>query len=172
MAADKMKFIPELYAPVEATQSLKIEATDLISWDLTSRQTCDLELLMNGGFYPLKGFLGKKDYINVVENMRLADGTLWPIPITLDVSKNFSDELKTGQKIALRDQEGVILATLEISDIYIPNKEKEAKNVYGEDDQAHPAVNYLYNTVFIKVEKTTTDNVWYGVRKEGRKVSN
>tara|TARA_B110000208_G_scaffold132571_1_gene160559 strand:- start:2821 stop:4329 length:1509 start_codon:yes stop_codon:yes gene_type:complete len=78
--------------------------------------------------------------------MRLADGTLWPIPITLDVSKSFSDELKTGQKIALRDQEGVILATLEISDIYIPNKEKEAKNVYGEDDQAHPAVNYLYNT--------------------------
>ena len=146
MAADKMKFIPELYAPVEATQSLKIEATDLISWDLTSRQTCDLELLMNGGFYPLKGFLGKKDYINVVENMRLADGTLWPIPITLDVSKSFSEKLKTGQKIALRDQEGVILATLEISDIYIPDKKKEAENVYGEDDQAHPAVNDLFNT--------------------------
>tara|TARA_B110000238_G_scaffold65567_1_gene72021 strand:+ start:95 stop:1819 length:1725 start_codon:yes stop_codon:yes gene_type:complete len=146
MPADKIKSIPELYAPFDTAKALKIEATDLISWDLTSRQTCDLELLMNGGFYPLQGFLGKKDYINVVENMRLADGTLWPIPITLDVSKSFSDELKTGQKIALRDQEGVILATLEISDIYIPNKEKEAKNVYGEDDQAHPAVNYLYNT--------------------------
>ena len=146
MSADKIKSIPELYAPFDTAKALKIEATDLISWDLTSRQTCDLELLMNGGFYPLQGFLGKKDYINVVENMRLADGTLWPIPITLDVSKSFSDELKTGQKIALRDQEGVILATLEISDIYIPNKEKEAKNVYGEDDQAHPAVNYLYNT--------------------------
>jgi sulfate adenylyltransferase len=146
MAADKIKSIPELYAPFDTAKALKIEATDLISWDLTSRQTCDLELLMNGGFYPLQGFLGKKDYINVVKNMRLADGTLWPIPITLDVSKSFSDELKTGQKIALRDQEGVILATLEISDIYIPNKEKEAKNVYGEDDQAHPAVNYLYNT--------------------------
>ncbi|MEZ8006827.1 MAG: bifunctional sulfate adenylyltransferase/adenylylsulfate kinase [Amylibacter sp.] len=146
MPADKIKSIPELYAPFDTAKALKIEATDLISWDLTSRQTCDLELLMNGGFYPLQGFLGKKDYINVVKNMRLADGTLWPIPITLDVSKSFSDELKTGQKIALRDQEGVILATLEISDIYIPNKEKEAKNVYGEDDQAHPAVNYLYNT--------------------------
>jgi sulfate adenylyltransferase len=146
MPAEKIKSIPELYAPFDTAKALKIEATDLISWDLTSRQTCDLELLMNGGFYPLQGFLGKKDYINVVKNMRLADGTLWPIPITLDVSKSFSDELKTGQKIALRDQEGVILATLEISDIYIPNKEKEAKNVYGEDDQAHPAVNYLYNT--------------------------
>ena len=146
MPTDKIKSIPELYAPFDTAKALKIEATDLISWDLTSRQTCDLELLMNGGFYPLQGFLGKKDYINVVKNMRLADGTLWPIPITLDVSKSFSDELKTGQKIALRDQEGVILATLEISDIYIPNKEKEAKNVYGEDDQAHPAVNYLYNT--------------------------
>lgn len=146
MPADKIKSIPELYAPFDTAKALKIEATDLISWDLTSRQTCDLELLMNGGFYPLQGFLGKKDYINVVKNMRLADGTLWPIPITLDVSKSFSDELKTGQKIALRDQEGVILATLEISDIYIPNKKKEAKNVYGEDDQAHPAVNYLYNT--------------------------
>lgn len=56
MPADKIKSIPELYAPFDTAKALKIEATDLISWDLTSRQTCDLELLMNGGFYPLQGF--------------------------------------------------------------------------------------------------------------------
>ena len=78
--------IPELFAAENEVKRLKLEATDLVSWDLTPRQICDLELLMNGGFYPLNGFLGQKDYNSVVENMRMADGNLWPIPINLDVS--------------------------------------------------------------------------------------
>lgn len=146
MTADNLLPVPELYAPFDAADALKAEAAQLPSWDLTPRQICDLELLMNGGFYPLAGFLGKDDYTSVVENMRLADGTLWSMPITLDVGQDFADSLGTGQKIALRDLEGVILAILDVSDIYAPDKPKEAELVFGADDSAHPAVNYLHNT--------------------------
>jgi sulfate adenylyltransferase len=104
--------IPELYVSSDSAQKLKLEAGNLPSWDLTARQVCDLELLMNGGFHPLKGFMGQADYDGVVANMRTADGTLWPMPITLDVSEAFADKVEPGQDIALRDAEGVILAIL------------------------------------------------------------
>ena len=138
--------IPELYVSHEIAQKLKVEAADLISWDLTPRQICDLELLMNGGFNPLKGFLSEADYNSVVETMRLEDGSLWPMPITLDVGEAFAEKLNIGQDIALRDQEGVILATMTVTDRWMPDKAKEAKLVFGADDLAHPAVNYLHNT--------------------------
>ena len=138
--------IPELYVSHESAQKLKVEAADLISWDLTPRQICDLELLMNGGFNPLIGFLSEADYNSVVETMRLEDGSLWPMPITLDVGEAFAEKLNIGQNIALRDQEGVILATMTVTDRWMPDKAKEAKLVFGADDLAHPAVNYLHNT--------------------------
>lgn len=145
MTAENLLPVPELYAPFNEADALKQEAGGLPSWDLTHRQLCDLELLMNGGFYPLTGFLGQADYTSVVENMRLTDGTLWPMPITLDVSQNFADTLKTGNRIALRDMEGVILAILDISDIYTPDKGKEAELVFGTNDAMHPAVHYVHN---------------------------
>ncbi len=138
--------IPELYVSYDSAQKLKVEAGQLPSWDLTPRQICDLELLMNGGFHPLKGFMGQADYDGVVANMRTANGALFPIPITLDVSEAFADKVEPGQDIALRDQEGVILAILSISDKWVPNKSVEAEKVFGADDLAHPAVNYLHNT--------------------------
>ncbi|MEL6103135.1 MAG: adenylyltransferase, partial [Pseudomonadota bacterium] len=138
--------VPELYVSYESAQKLKVEAADLVSWDLTPRQICDLELLMNGGFAPLKGFLTEADYNGVVDNMRLADGGLWPMPITLDVGEDFAENLEIGQDIALRDQEGVILATMTVTDRWTPDKSKEAEKVFGADDSAHPAVNYLHNT--------------------------
>ncbi|RYH01437.1 bifunctional sulfate adenylyltransferase/adenylylsulfate kinase [Salipiger sp. IMCC34102] len=137
--------IPELYVSHDSAQKMKHDAGELVSHDLTPRQICDLELLMNGGFNPLKGFLSEKDYDGVVENMRLADGTLWPMPITLDVSEDFAAGIETGQDIALRDQEGVILATMTVTDKWEPNKAREAEKVFGADDDAHPAVNYLHN---------------------------
>ncbi|WP_430449361.1 bifunctional sulfate adenylyltransferase/adenylylsulfate kinase [Rhodophyticola sp.] len=137
--------IPELFVSYESALKLKNEAADLPSWDMTPRQICDLELLMNGGFSPLKGFLTEEDYTSVVETMRLADGTLWPMPITLDVSQGFADGIEPGQDIALRDQEGVILAILSVGDKYTPDKAREAEMVFGADDIAHPAVNYLHN---------------------------
>ena len=137
--------VPELYVSYDSAQKIKMEAAELVSWDLTPRQICDLELLMNGGFNPLKGFLSQADYNCVVENMRLADDALWPIPITLDVSQGFADSVELGQDIALRDQEGVILATITVTDSWLPNKAREAEMVFGSDDLAHPAVNYLHN---------------------------
>ena len=137
--------IPELFVSNESSNKFKLEAADLTSHVLTPRQICDIELLMNGGFYPLKGFLTQADYEGVVENMRLSDGTLWPMPITLDVTSSFSENIELGQDIALRDQEGVILAIMTITDKWYPNKVLEAEKVFGADDSAHPAVNYLHN---------------------------
>jgi len=137
--------IPELYVSAESAAKLKAEAGDMPSWDLTKRQICDLELLMNGGFAPLTGFHSKDDYNGVVDAMRLADGRLWPIPITLDVSETFAEMAEPGQDIALRDPEGVILAILSVSDRWTPDKTREAEMVFGADDVAHPAVHYLRN---------------------------
>ncbi|WP_411839426.1 bifunctional sulfate adenylyltransferase/adenylylsulfate kinase [Paracoccus sp. ME4] len=137
--------IPELYVSEAAAASLKDDAGTMPSWDLTPRQICDLELLMNGGFNPLKGFLTQADYDGVVEEMRLSSGALWPMPITLDVSEAFAGGLEPGTDIALRDQEGVILAVMSVTDKWVPNKSREAEKVFGADDLAHPAVNYLHN---------------------------
>ncbi len=137
--------IPELFVSYDSAQKLKVEAADLPSHDLTPRQICDLELLMNGGFNPLKGFLGEADYNSVVEDMRLSDGSLWPMPITLDVSEEFANGLELGEDIALRDQEGVILGTMTVTDRWTPDKAREAERVFGANDDAHPAVNYLHN---------------------------
>ena len=126
--------IPELYVSYDSAEKLKVEAGNFKSLDLTPRQICDLELLMNGGFAPLKGFLTEEDYNGVVENMRTADGTLWPMPITLDVSEKFAETLEIGEDIALRDQEGVILATMTVTDRWEPNKSLEAEKVFGADD--------------------------------------
>ncbi|MCA3486142.1 MAG: bifunctional sulfate adenylyltransferase/adenylylsulfate kinase [Rhodobacter sp.] len=137
--------VPELYVSSDSAAKLKVAAGSLPSWDLTARQVCDLELLMNGGFHPLRGFQSEADYTGTVETMRTSDGTLWPIPVTLDVSESFAAGVEPGQDIALRDQEGVILAILSITDKWVPNKANEALKVFGANDPAHPAVNYLHN---------------------------
>lgn len=126
-------------------EQLKARAQTLPSWNLTARQLCDLELLMNGGFSPLTGFLGRPDYDAVVEFMRLADGTLWPIPVTLDVDEDFGAGLAPGDAICLRDPEGLALAVMEISDHWRPDLSREAERVFGTLDSLHPAVDTLLN---------------------------
>lgn len=146
MPTSNLSPIAELYAPTDSVSKLKRDAAELPSWDLTARQLCDLELLLNGGFNPLTGFLSQADYNSVLDNMRLENGALWPMPINLDVSKEFADSIDEGKDIALRDPEGVIIATLSISDKWTPDKSREATAVFGADDIAHPAVNYLHNS--------------------------
>ena len=121
------------------------ESLSLKSLTLNDRQICDIEMLLNGGFSPLRGFLGQSDYDSVVDNNRLSDGTVWPIPITLDVSEEFGKELNTGDIIVLRDHEGVALGVLNISDKWTPDLSKEAEMVYMTTDIIHPAVDYLIN---------------------------
>lgn len=138
--------LKELYLPASEARAETRRAAEYPSWDLSQRQLCDVELLLNGGFSPLEGFMGQADYDRVVEEMRLADGTLWPMPITLDVSEAFAASLVPGQRIALRDPEGVIIAVLDVADIWVPDKHREAELVFGADDVAHPAVAYLHQT--------------------------
>jgi len=110
------------------------------SWDLTPRQLCDLELLANGGFSPLTGFMTRRDYDRVCEEMRLADGTLWPMPITLDVPEAFAQGLEPRGAIALRDPEGVMLAILHVEDVWTPDRDAEARRVFGSNSKEHPGV--------------------------------
>ncbi|BGP25190.1 ATP sulfate adenylyltransferase [Rhodotorula toruloides] len=135
-------------APIR--QQLVHESETLPDIRLTERQLCDLELIMNGGFSPLEGFMGEEDYESVVETLRLTNGALFSMPITLDVSKEQIDSLKLapGARVTLRDsRDESPLAILTISSIYQPNKSNEAYKVFGADDQAHPAVHYLHNSV-------------------------
>ncbi len=137
--------VPELYAAPNERAELLEKIKDMQSVDLSARQLCDLELLMNGGFAPLTGFLGQADYDGVVENMRLASGALWPMPITLDVTEKVAESLVMGEQIVLRDPEGVPLAVMDVEEMYTPDKDREAEMVYGANDMAHPAVRYLHN---------------------------
>jgi sulfate adenylyltransferase len=124
---------------------LYTQSTDqLISLSLTQRQICDLELIFNGGFYPLNNFMNQENYEHVLDHMRLSDGTLWPIPITLDVSLQFAETIKMGQHIALRHPEGLLLGVLAIDHLWKINKTKEAKAIYDTEDSHHPGVFYLY----------------------------
>ncbi|MHB8404746.1 MAG: bifunctional sulfate adenylyltransferase/adenylylsulfate kinase [Gammaproteobacteria bacterium] len=132
-----------LYLPKTDTERMKIHAKDYLSWDLTARQLCDLELLLDGGFSPLEGFLGRADYEQVVDTMRLTDGRLWPMPVTLDVTREFAGKLTRGKKIVLRDAEGVPLAILTVEDVWEPDLRHEARMVFGTEDEVHPGVAFL-----------------------------
>lgn len=127
------------------TEQLRAEAVQLTSLDLNVRQLHDLESLLNRGCYPLSGYLDRVDYEHVVSDMRLADGTVWPMPMCLDVSESVAAKLKAGQRLALNDAEGFLLALLTVTDVWRPDKKKEALAVYGTtDSQAHPGVKALH----------------------------
>ncbi len=135
--------LSELIANDERREELKTASRDWPSWDLMPRQLCDLELLMNGGFSPLRGFLGESEYDSVCADMRLSDTTLWPVPITLDLPEAVAKELGKGQRLALRDPEGVMLAALTVDDVFEPDREREAQMVFGTTNSEHPGVAHL-----------------------------
>ncbi len=135
-----------LIAASEKARELKAHSREWPSWDLTARQICDLELLMSGGFSPLRGFMTRPDYEGVCHNMKTVSGVLWPIPITLDVTEEFAKPLKPGSsKVALRDPEGVMLAVLHVEEVWQPDLKAEAKAVFNTVSPAHPGVDYLLN---------------------------
>jgi len=105
----------------------KIESNNYKSWVLTDRQICDLELIMDGSFTPLLGFLNEDDYQNVLNNMKLGDGSVWPIPINLDVDDEFIQSISNESSITLRDKEGFAIAILDIESKWKPNKDLNPK---------------------------------------------
>jgi len=129
----------------ERCRLLKDLSLSLPDISLNERHLCDLELLATGVFSPLDQFMTRSDYESVLDRMRLQDGTLWPVPITLDVSETTAKSLEIGQSVTLRDPEGFLLAIMHIEDIWPVDREKEARNVYGTTDSYHPGVNYLYH---------------------------
>jgi sulfate adenylyltransferase len=126
-------------------KKLKIDASKYRSWVLRDRQICDLEMILNGGFAPLNGFLNKDDYENVLYEMRLSDGSVWPMPITLDVNQEFSKLISIGDRITLKDKEGFSIAILEVEDNWEPDLLKESELVFGTKDLSHPSADYLQN---------------------------
>ena len=128
----------------EAAQTLRERAQSLTKIHLAERRLSDLELIGNGAFSPLQGFMGRADYDNVVVNKRLANGLPWTIPITLAVSADEADALSIGESIALVDKFEQILAVMDLEEIYRYNREREARLVYRTTEDAHPGVRALY----------------------------
>ncbi|PLR69690.1 sulfate adenylyltransferase [Bacillus sp. UMB0893] len=134
----------QAYYPEEQSQEIHKEI------EIDAMALSDLELIGIGAYSPLEGFLTKKDYEQVVENMRLASGTVWSIPITLPVSRETSKQLISGEKVKL-NYKGEIYGLIQVEDVYEPDKEKEAINVYGTSDIAHPGVKKMHerNEVYV-----------------------
>lgn len=129
-------------------ECIKRESLRLKSINLSPGQLCDLELLLNRAYYPLEGYLGREDCENVLREMRLRDGSFWPLPLALDVPEALGRALKPGEMLALRDGEGFMLALLRVEDVWESDMEREAKLLFGTSDRsAHPGVQRFFNTV-------------------------
>ena len=120
------------------------DAADLPSVEITPVQQSDLFCIATGVLSPLDGFVGRDDYESIVERMRLANGLVWSIPVTLAVDSAAARTLPERGDVALKDQSGAIVATLDIREKYTYDKRREATNVYRTDDSAHPGVARLY----------------------------
>lgn len=137
----------DLMASDERADEIRAQSRDWPSLDLGPRQLCDLELLLNGGYSPLQGYMGPVDHGRVCSESQLGNGVLWPLPVTLDVSMETAECLAPGAYLALRDAEGVMLAALEIDEIWRPDREAEVQAVFGTDDRTHPGVaQHLHRT--------------------------
>ncbi|MDE0615795.1 MAG: bifunctional sulfate adenylyltransferase/adenylylsulfate kinase [bacterium] len=133
----------DLMVDSATAEQLKADSRDLPSFTLQPRHLCDLELLLNGGFSPLRGFMGQADYDRVCSEMRLVDGTLWPMPITLDMDAKTAEAAQDAGRLALRDVEGVMLAVLTVSDVWRPDTMAEGEAVFASSDPDHPGVGHL-----------------------------
>jgi sulfate adenylyltransferase len=132
------RFVPDAEAA-----SLAARADKLVTITLDARERADLELIATGAASPLTGFLGSADYESVLSRMRLADGTVWPLPFTLAVDDALRAHLEPGQDAALEDASGHIWGTIRVSEIYRRNAGEEVLQVYRTEDPAHPGVAYL-----------------------------
>ena len=128
----------DLVAKGKEREALLAEANTLPSLQISDRSVHDLELLATGAFSPLRGFMGQADYEGVLKDMRLADGTLWPLPITLPVADNAP--VQPGASVALRNSKNDLLAVMRVAEVYPWEFEREATFIAGKPDPRHPLV--------------------------------
>lgn len=124
---------------------LKELALHMPDISLNKRQLCDFELLSTGAFFPLKGFMVRADYESVLDRLRLQDGTLWPIPICLDITEAQAENLEVGNSVTIRDPEGFQLGMMHVEDIWPVDAETCTLKLYGTTDKTHPGVDDLIN---------------------------
>lgn len=117
---------------------------ELPSITLDHRQASDLEMIGNGAFSPIEGFMGEEDHASVIKSMKLADGTAWPIPITLSVTEDKSNSLPEEGAIALENSQGTLLAILHLKERHRIDKEHHAQEVFKTKEAEHPGVNNMY----------------------------
>jgi sulfate adenylyltransferase len=122
---------------------LRVRASALPRIALDARERADLELIATGAASPLTGFLGARDYRRVVSELRLEDGTVWPLPLTLAVDPETRATLRVGGEAALHDAAGRLWGTIAVEEIHERDPLDEARGVYGTDDASHPGVAYL-----------------------------
>ncbi|HZN70017.1 MAG TPA: sulfate adenylyltransferase [Tepidisphaeraceae bacterium] len=136
------KLVNRVLSP-EAAQESTRAASSLTSITLSAREQGDLEMIAIGAFSPLTGFQGRSDFTSVCKDMRLANGTVWPIPVTLSPPDDVSAKVKEGQKVALKDEDGTLLAVMTVQEKYPHDKKLEIPNVYRTEDDAHPGVSII-----------------------------
>ena len=129
---------PLLLPEAERAETLKY-AEQLKQVSMTSRETSDVIMFAMGAYTPLDGFMGEKDWRGCCEDMKLADGLFWPIPVTLAADKDLADSIEAGEEVALVDTDsGEIMAVMTVREKYAIDKELECKKVYGTTDAEHP----------------------------------
>lgn len=125
-------------------ESLLRAAETLPTVTINARAEADLELIATGALSPLEGFLGEADYLSVRDNLRLASGLVWSIPVTLSATAEERAKLTVGHDVALRTRDGRLVAVLHLAEIYTYDKQREAEAVYGTAEEKHPGVQVLY----------------------------
>lgn len=130
-------------------KKIKEDTENIKSWDLTSHQLCNVEMILSDAFYPLQGFLSEADYHCVMSDMRLLSGEFWPLPVTLDISKDFSNDLELGETLALRDSEGVLVAIMHVESMWHIDRKKEAWAVLTAEEKNNTDKTLKYSTSYI-----------------------
>ena len=152
------KLKPLLLSPAEVAEEKK-RAKELTAVTMTSRETADLIMLGIGGFTPLDGFMGSKDWKGVCDKFQMADGTFWPIPITLSTTKGRADSIKEGQEVLLVDEETEeMMGTMVVTEKYTIDKAHECKQIFLTDDMEHPGVRMVMGQADVNLAGTC--KVW------------
>ena len=152
------KLKPLLLSPAQVAEEKK-RAKELTVVTLTSRETADLIMMGIGGFTPLDGFMGQADWKGAVGDLKLTDGTFWPIPVTMSVNQGKADSIKIGQEVLLVDEETEeMMGTMKVTDKYKIDKKWECKEVFTSDDKEHPGVQMVMNQEEVNLGGTV--KVW------------